>query len=92
MKCESCFESVSSEMDPQLSYPRKVMDRETLTKSIVDAINSLSTSRRLIFTLYHYDGLSVEEIARLSGIDRSVVLLALEEANKEILGFLKKLR
>ncbi len=92
MRCETCLESVNNEINPQLSYQRKVMDREALTKSIVDAINSLSNSQRQIFTLYHYDGLSIEEIARLSGSDRADVKLALEGANKEILLFLKKLR
>jgi len=78
-------------LDPDPSPERRAMSRE-IRERLRDAIETLSPRQKTVFTLKHFEELSIPEIAELTGLDTGTVKSHLFRAAHKIRERLRDLR
>ncbi len=68
---------------------RQTEARETL-RAIYEVLDTLTEKKRLVFTLYEMEGLSLEEISHVSGTSVNTVKSRLFHARREVFGEVKR--
>lgn len=71
--------------------PHDELDREDQRKQIRAALESISEEHRIVITLREIDGLSYEEIAKVTGVSRGTVMSRLHYARKKVQNFIHQL-
>jgi len=77
--------------NPDPSPERRALSRE-IRERLRDAIETLSPRQKTVFTLKHFEGLSIPEIAELTGLDTGTVKSHLFRAAHKIRERLRDLR
>ena len=76
---------------PKLSHDdrNRIEARETV-RAVYDALETISEKKRVVFALYEFEGLSLEEIAKTVGAGVNTVKSRLFHARREIFAHVKR--
>lgn len=92
MRCETWLEPLNNLVKLKVFSEVGRLNREELTKAIIEALNQLPAFQKEVFTLYHYKGLKMADIARSTKAKHAEVALALEDARKKVFSYLRRVR
>ena len=82
------LDSAPQSMQPVTTMDKRIEARETV-KVLYEVLQSVSEKKRVVFTLYELDGMSLQEIAAVVGTSTNTVKSRLFHARKEIFSEVK---